>query len=255
MHSYYFLQCPVISSFLRPVTSSAPYSLSLCLSVYVVPLTWKTLFHTHKKLKRRMLQPARHIYAITWSPRFQTPPIVCTYNCWRHTHTQISGSENAPQSRCRVSWRARLKVWATSRLGHRVTCVRSPIRLILQHEKPQCHKIKQLITSLHVAPLFHTRIVIFQHDPKARWCIRPILARIQKIPSKQRSCSWIHEQPFPLPHYCAIGELDQRQTATRFSKIRSSTPAAFKSAIWHTGHLFNLLTPCSRALLEKLTGS
>jgi hypothetical protein len=138
---------PVSSYFLLLMSCiflSTLFSLPLSLYIYVVPLTWKTLFHTHTKLKRRTSQPARHINAITWSPRFQTPLTVYTYHCWRHTHTQISGSENAPQSRCRVSWRARLKVWATSRLQRRMTCVRSPIR-ILQQELPCVVKLNKSI--------------------------------------------------------------------------------------------------------------
>jgi len=111
MHSYYFLQGPVISSSLRPVAYSAPYSLSLYIYIYVVLLTWKTLFHTHTKLKRRMSEPARHIYAITWSPRFQTPLTVCTYHCWRYTHIHIHTHT--------VQW---LRKRATNSVSRIVTC-------------------------------------------------------------------------------------------------------------------------------------
>jgi hypothetical protein len=193
-----------------------------------------------------MLEPARHINAITWSPRFQTPPSL--HIPLLTTHTQISGSENAPQSRCRVSWRARYeKVWATSR-RHRLTCVRSPIRTILQ----QAIKLNKSIQN-YMQPLYSTHAsLFFDTTPKHSDASVPTTHEFKKIPSKQRSCFWIHE-------YSRRAISTSSLMCSRWARQTSNSDSVFQNPFLHSysvqiRHMIHrALTPRSR-VLEKLTG-
>lgn len=66
---------------------------------------------------------------------------------------------------------------------------------------PHIIKIRQTITKLNVADLFHSRIIC-QKNHRAHWRVCPSV-----VQQKPGSCSCCHEQRYPFPHYCGICDL------------------------------------------------
>jgi hypothetical protein len=76
----------------------------------------------------------------------------------------------------------------------------------------QLVKVSQVIkiNSEFITMLSVAHIIILHYNPRIHSCICPISAAVRKfrqIKNKSFACAAIHEEPFPLPLYCEIGNL------------------------------------------------